>query len=98
MENVGYSAHCDQCRTVQLQQGVPLEKVEDRTYEGETSRTLYTRAGQHVMGYGSHLPGSKVQNKASWMWDHISSRHGGQMSDKPSDDFTFQISLTVSFG
>ena len=60
-------------------------------YEGETSRTLYTRASQHTDDYTSNLPGRKVKGKASWMWNHVGERHGGRGSSNPEKDIQFRL-------
>jgi hypothetical protein len=51
VENITYQAHCTRCRDDQLNRGIPLSNVRDQVYEGESSRSLYTRTGQHVYNY-----------------------------------------------
>ena len=65
-EQIGYLGHCQICRTSQLQQGIPLEEVEDRVYQGETSRSLYTRGNQHRDDYYSNFKRGR-KAKSSWM-------------------------------
>ena len=69
-EQIGYLGHCQTCRNSHLQQGVPLEKVEDRVYQGETSRSLFTRGNQHSDDYQSNFKQGR-KAKSSWMWDHM---------------------------
>ena len=89
-EQIGYAGHCRRCRDHQLQSGVPLDKVEDRVYHGESSRTLYTRAQQHRDDYVSNYSSNR-KPKGSWMWDHVLKEHGGLPGPVASEDFTFRL-------
>ena len=56
-EGIGYSSTCTRCRvTDEQEEGRPPDNY---TYIGETARTLYTRANQHLTTYRSHLPSRK---------------------------------------
>ena len=89
-EHIGYSGHCNLCRRSQLEKGTTLERVEDKVYHGETSRTLHTRAGQHRDDYLSNLA-SKRTSKSSRMWDHLVEEHGGVPGPDHHEDFTFRL-------
>ena len=89
-EQVGYSGHCQTCRNSQLQQGVPLEKVEDRVYQGETSRSLFTRGNQHRDDYHSNFKHGR-KAKSSWMWEHMKEHHGGRPGLDHREDFQFRL-------
>ena len=89
-EQIGSAGHCRRCRDHQLQSGVPKDKVEDRVYHGESSRTLYTRAQQHRDDYVSNYS-SNGEPKGSWMWDHVLKEHGGLPGPVASEDFTFRL-------
>ena len=89
-EQVGYSSHCSRCRSKQLEEGVPLEEVGDKVYYGESSRTLHTRANQHLDDYLTNVSRSR-QAKNSWMWDHTVEEHEGRAGDDISKDYTFRL-------
>ena len=76
-EGIIYAANCTKCYEDQINTG--LEPV-NRTYIGESSRTLYTRVNQHINDYrkaGQRLGMDPEDDKvSSWMWDHAQS-HGG---------------------
>jgi hypothetical protein len=46
-ESVTYQAHCTRCREEQIGSGVAPKMVKDQVYEGETSRSIYTRSNSH---------------------------------------------------
>ena len=58
-EHIGYSGHCNLCRRSQLEEGIPLDRVEDKVYHKETVRTLNTRAAQHRDDYLSNFTSHK---------------------------------------
>ena len=72
-------------------------EVTDRMYLGESSRTLYTRAQQHLNDYRvavakgpEHVPGPGDEDtQSSWMWDHSQGEHGGPQNLET--DYTFQV-------
>ena len=89
-EGVGYQSTCTRCRTSQLEQGTPEKEVENHSYLGETARTLYTRAKQHLAAYRSHLPGRKPSE--SWMWSHTLLKHDGVFGPQyGATDYQFRV-------
>jgi hypothetical protein len=102
IENITYQAHCTRCRRAQIARGLAPNKVQDQVYEGESSRSLYTRSGQHVRDYVKEStrqrpPTDPTQGQveeevgSSFMWDHVLQCHQGQVSVDPSQDFQFRI-------
>ena len=69
----------------------PEDPAVDWSYQGETSRTLFTRAHQHMSDYCTHVDGSRPQPRSSWMWDHVVEVHQGVISQDPHKDFNFQL-------
>ena len=71
-----------------MEEGTPLERVEDKVYHGETSRTLHTKAGQHRDDYLSNFT-----SKNSWMWDELVEEHRGVPGPDHHEveDFTFRL-------
>ena len=90
-EMQGYSAHCNRCRDDQMGQGVPLERVKDQVYYGESSRSLKTRADGHYSDYQTHQHGTRRKPVSSWMWDHAIEHHEGTISQNIRQDFTFRL-------
>ena len=90
-EHIGYSAHCNLCRSQQLEQDVELSEVEDRVYYGESARTIHQRASQHLGDYRSNLPGSRAKPRSSWMFDHLLKHHDGVPGPDPATDCTFRL-------
>ena len=90
-EGVGYSATCTRCRQAQQQdENEPPREITNYAYTGETARSLYTRAKQHLNSYRSHLPGRKPIE--SWMWEHTASHHEGLMGpDNGAGDYQFRV-------
>ena len=89
-EGVGYASTCCRCRQNQQDEGKSLQEAVNYCYTGETARSLYTRAKQHLDSYRSHLPGRKPIE--SWMWDHTVSHHGGVVGpDQGAGDYSFRI-------
>ena len=70
---------------------------EDRMYIGESSRTLYTRAQQHLNDYRvasakgpGHTQGPRDEEApSSWMWEHSLEEHGGPQNLET--DYPFQV-------
>ena len=93
-EMEGYSAHCNRCRDDQMRQGVPLERVNDYVYYGESSRSLKTRADGHYGDYQTHQHGTKKKPVSSWMWDHAVEHHDGMISQNIRQDYTFRLQGT----
>ena len=87
-EGIGYASTCTRCRvTDEQEEGRPPDNY---TYIGETARTLYTRANQHLTSYRSHLAGRKAVE--SWMWDHTVSHHDGVIGpDHGQCDYQFRV-------
>ena len=94
-EGVIYSATCNRCYQTKIDAGLDPKP---RVYIGETSRTLYTRAQQHLQDYrkacyegqGRHQNHSEEEDsKSSWMWDHSTEIHGGLMNLEK--DYTFSV-------
>jgi hypothetical protein len=106
-ESITYQAHCTRCRKAQLDSGVREKSVKDQVYEGESSRSLYTRTGQHFRDYikeaskyhqnppvhSSHQNSGQVEEEggSSFMWDHVLEAHQGQVSGDHTRDFQFKI-------
>jgi hypothetical protein len=93
--NVGYEGRCARCHEV-------------FAYMGETSRTAYTRLGEHLANYRAaavaRLPPlppddsggrARVRHK-SWMWEHVRDYHDGVLGD--SNGMTdFNVKVTGKF-
>ena len=66
-------------------------------YIGESSKTLATRAGQHVKDCekASRTAKSSVdpdlEGSSSFMWDHIRDAHNGVINGDTKDAFRFEI-------
>ena len=68
-----------------------MENIVAKEYDGETSRTLFTRSNQHFADYSTHVAGSRRQEASSLMWDHTVETHNGEISDNPREDFQFRV-------
>ena len=103
-ESITYQASCRRCRANQRARGVPEAQIMDHAYEGESSRTLYTRVLQHISDYRAKikehaeprrkaLPDQEADpdKLSSFMWDHTVLAHGGVPSENPEDEFQFRI-------
>ena len=105
-ESITYQASCRRCRAAQRARGVPEAEIVDHAYEGESSRTLYTRVLQHISDYKAKIkehvePRRKAlldqeadpdpDKLSSFMWDHTVLAHGGIPSVNPQDEFQFRI-------
>ena len=93
-EGVVYRAVCQICN--QEQQGLDVE----HSYEGETSRTLFTRSIQHLDDYRKAAKDDAQKEPgedpgSSWMWDHVRDMHGGSINHQnPGLDFKFSLVST----
>ena len=77
--NVGYGIQCT--RTPCYNNGAYVA-----TYQGESSKSGYTRIGQH---WELYLRNTQKAKEASWMWEHTNERHGGQKGeDNGIKDYT----------
>ena len=92
-EGILYAASCNRCHQSQLDAGLDPK---ERMYIGESSRTLYTRAQQHLNDYRvasakgpGHTPGPSEEAPSSWMWEHSLEEHGG--SQNLETDYNFQV-------
>ena len=90
LEGVGYCGTCRRCTQSQMEEGRPPESITNYSYTGESARSVYTRAKQHLENYRSHLPGRK--SVESWMWNHTVSHHAGVMGPgQGAGDYTFRL-------
>ena len=91
-EGVVYAANCERCYQKQIEEDiVPINKL----YIGETSRTLFSRANQHLNDYRkAHkqnlvpIDADQDDQMSSWMYDH-SLTHGGP--DNFDTDYNFVV-------
>ena len=106
-ENINYQASCLKCRETQILNGTNLKEIMDTAYEGESARSLYTRANQHIADYKAkikqHLNPDQVRReglqdppRSSFMWDHWLDKHGTVPSLTPELDFQFRITATFA--
>ena len=93
-ESITYRAVCERCKYVKT--------IIEQAYEGETSRTLYTRYKQHYADYtkaarlyknrgGNAEPNSIEDSTSSWMWDHTLIDHAGEIGSEPHQDYHFHL-------
>ena len=79
-ENILYMASCTRCQQTKS------------IYLGETSRTLGVRSSQHREDYQKASQNTnQLQEKSSFMWDHIKNEHGEVPDINIHDDFHFKI-------
>ena len=103
-EGIGYMGRCLRCAEQQRQQGKKEEEIVWQAYQGESSRSVPTRAGEHYCDYQAVMRkpppvprrgggGEEEEEEASssWMADHTRSHHGGVISDNPLDDYDFLL-------
>ena len=66
--------------------------MNDKVYQGETSRTLHIRANQYRDDYFRNWATGR-KGKSSWMRDHIQEEHGGSHGycQNFSEDITFRL-------
>ena len=70
---VGYTVGCDRSPCVKQSPGGT--RTHYSKYQGETSRTGYTRIGAHYSLYKRETQKAKLE---SWMWVHTQDKHGGR--------------------
>ena len=93
-ENIGYEGECGRCPAGAF------------AYIGETSKTAYTRLGQHLAAYKSaaaaglpaipqHVssdPLDRPRAAKSWMWEHTRDQHQGIVGpDEGSRDYIVKV-------
>ena len=91
IENILYKATCNICQQHQIDEGATMDKVIQRTYIGETSRTLRIRANQHLNDLRRCSRNQNLEEGTSWMWDHLKSSHGSRTNPNPQEDFSFEM-------
>ena len=85
-ESILYRSVCRKCE--KSQENIPDSQKVQSAYEGETSRSVYTRYKKHLSDYiKASQTGECSEESSSWMWDHITTAHNGQVSIEPTDDF-----------
>ena len=96
---------CRRCYTRQVEEeGREEQDVVLETYQGESSRSVVTRARSHYEAYKLAMkkkprpcratPGGEEQEQeesSSWMADHTRSHHEGIMSEDLTDDSDFFV-------
>ena len=84
-ESVLYRSVCKKCEA--------SNEDKQSSYEGETSRSIYTRYKMHLSDYAKAAKNNEdtSENSSSWMWDHIFTTHNGQVSSEAKDDFRVQL-------
>ena len=50
-ENITYQGKCKLCKKEQEERGVEESKIEETVYEGETSRSMFSRYKTHLESY-----------------------------------------------
>ena len=50
-ENITYQSKCKLCKKEQRERGVEDNKIEETIYEGETSRSMFTRYRSHLESF-----------------------------------------------
>ena len=99
-EGVGYMGRCLRCAEEQRQQGRKEEEIVWQAYQGESSRSVPTRAGEHYCDYQAAMrkpapvrrgEDEEGEGSSSWMADHTRSHHGGIISANPLDDYDFLL-------
>lgn len=91
-------AHCVRCRQVQLDRGVKEEDVVEEYYQGESSRSTFTRLKELFRDYKLAMrtaPPPDGEESKSWMADHTRASHQGVTSQDPRQDYQF-TTLTTS--
>ena len=91
---------CLRCAEEQRQQGRKEEEIVWQAYQGESSRSVPTRAGEHYCDYQAAMrkpapvrrgEDEEGEGSSSWMADHTRSHHGGIISANPLDDYDFLL-------
>ena len=86
-ESVVYLSFCKLCEN--------REKAS--VYIGETSRTLFTRAGQHYKDYtriktrAENGAAGDKGSQTSWILDHVNKEHGGENISNPVQIVNFML-------
>ena len=98
-ESITYQTTCKLCRDKQINEGIEEKNVRESVYEGETSRSLYTRVKSHVEAFNKksreHKNNDNEENTNdedvenddeidSFMWKHIKYAHR-ELVDKEVD-------------
>ena len=97
-ESITYQARCQLCIERQRREGVTEEEMEETVYEGETSRSLYSRYQGHMTKYKEQVEkemkesrGEKEKEleedeKTNFMWEHLKDCHPESIDqDNPKD-------------
>jgi hypothetical protein len=95
-ENITYQAHCRRCRQEQLDNGIPLKKVKDQVYEGESARSLYTRSAQHIYDYTKEAV--KYQKAPGPRAPPVQPQQDGQVEEECGSSFMWDHSLEAHQG
>ena len=83
-EGILYVASCQKC------EGNPEAK--NNIYIGESSRTLWVRANQHISDFNKmHRVNGNSDNTTSFMWDHWTSVHSNHGNPEIEKEFNFKI-------
>jgi hypothetical protein len=101
-ESVGYMGRCRRCASAQRLEGKAEKEIVWETYQGETSRSVVSRAREHFTDYKTAMkkpPPARTSTQAgeeevegsSWMADHTRSHHGGTISADPCEDYDFLV-------
>ena len=96
-ENITYQATCNLCINEQLNHGIDKKFIKESVYEGETSRSLFTRVKGHV---DRHKKKAKNDSKKdsidevdveqdddrdNFMWKHMKRKHSETLANGPID-------------
>ena len=79
------------CQQRQIQEGTDPDKVINRVYIGETSRTIRVRSAQHLNDLHRCTRNPSLEEGTSWMWDHIQMAHPWSLNGNAKDDFSFEV-------
>jgi hypothetical protein len=100
-ESVGYMGRCLRCAAAQRQGGKQEKELVWETYQGETSRSVVSRAREHYSDYKAAMKkpapartssqAGEEEEGSSWMADHARSHHAGKISADPREDFDFLV-------
>jgi hypothetical protein len=101
-ESVGYMGRCRRCAVAQCQEGRKEKEIVWETYQGETSRSVVSRAREHYNNYRAAMKkpppartssqaGEEGEEGSSWLADHARSHHGGVISNDPCEDYDFLV-------
>ena len=99
-EGIGYMGRCLRCAEEQRQGGKREEEIVWQAYQGESSRSVPTRASEHYCDYKAAMKKpapvrrgeeEEEEGSSSWMADHTRSHHGGIISANPLADYDFLL-------